>query len=227
MSNPNKRSLEEEQDNNINKAARNDEEEEEEQEEQKEEQKEEEQKEENSLVISNPISTIKYKIPGFIITGTYTSNKNTVQEDPLPTEEYKFNIRNKNITLHGAPEDSSTRYLLVGKTEPRENRSGKFVSTFTYFYPNKNKLERMDKKLAEVSASSSSQQENTDYDEAAINFLVRSMRNTSLTNFDEQFENSTRLGGNKRKSRKNRKSRNNRKSRKSRKNRKSRKSRKH
>jgi hypothetical protein len=81
----------------------------------------------------------------------------------------------------------------------------------------------MDKKLAEASASSSAQQENTDYDEAAINFLVRSMRNTSLTNFDEQFENSTRLGGNKRKSRKNRKSRNNRKSRKSRKNRKSRK----
>ena len=225
MSNQNKRKTDfDEEENNANKAARNDDDEEEE-EEQK--QQEQEEQEEILLDVSNPIPTTKYKIPGYIITGTYTSNKNTVQEYPLPTKQYNFNIKNKNVTLEGAPENTPIRYLLIGKTAPREDRSGKFISTFTYFYPNENRLKKMDKKLDEASSSSSAQEENTnekkyqdEEDIASINFLVRSMRNTSINDFDEQFENSTRLGGKRRKTRKNRKSR---KSRKSRKNRKSRK----
>ena len=223
MNNQNKRSLEEEEEEStVNKVARNEEEQEEE------EQDEEQLAISDPLVMSDPIPTTRYKIPGYIITGTYILDTDKVPEDPLETEEYQFNIRNKNVTLHGAPPDSNTRYLLIGKTLPRLTRNGKFESKFTYFYPNRKKLkkisEKIDKELASSSSSSSTEKDTNkkyeDEDIAAINFLVRSMRNTSINDLDEQFENSTRLGGNKRKTRKNRK---NRKSRKSRKNRKSRK----
>jgi hypothetical protein len=217
MNNQNKRSLEEEEEPTVNKVARNDEEEEPEEEEQEEE--------EQDLEVSEKVPTTKYKIPGYIITGTYRLDTDRVPEDPLEIEEQEIKIGNKNITLYGSPQDSKARYLLIGKTQPRKNRSTKkFETKFTYFYPDKKKLKKMEKELATASSSSSVEQQDADYDpidEAVMNFLVRSMRNTSVDDFDEQFENAVNLGGKRRKSRKSRKARKSRKSRKSRKARKS------